>query len=614
MLESLEKINLGKDSENDFKESKSITIIRNQMEKGMKIKVRTNEADKLPNLDGKIMILDNNSMERISVEVQIKTLPKDYNDKNPYKYSCDTKVFNSVLYNTTFNLVVLLLVDEENEKIYWKHISKEYAKRLNIGTQKDKTIYFDENDLFIQEKFIDYMIREFKRLGLIIDNGSNPFVLTYKDAKYTEKIQSEVDRLNELFDGELKSVKRLLFPRVWKFGIAYDEYNDGTKVMGIYCILKGKNGTLIRNFDIYENYMQVSIVTSLRSKSITKMVNDWIEHVLNIFFNISDITLEFLPDDILSEIVFDFLDRLSRDIKELQSTNEDYYKNNQENLSNINNYYLGLKTFCYRLVKEMPNSNLSKALMNIYGRYGNRFLIFNPLLQPNKDEYLLLLNSIKNPNTNCENVGLVSSDINIDLFEATLNELKRRNVKTIKRLLNPKKWNAYREEHKDGNLKTCAHGYTLYDLYDNFNQLFSNLNNYYDETYKNMFQNDNSKRIKGTFKITYSMKEPYGYCLLYKSSDKFEINVENLTREETEEKYKDFRLYDSITYGSIDSAFGIKLPVYNYVRLLINLGIAFNYGIKFKYDSNYNSSYQVQQLPLISNYFRIVDSNAESIK
>lgn len=78
MLESLGNINMGKVSDNDFKESNSITIIREILEKNKRVKVRAQEADKTPNLDGKLMILDNNSMERITIDIQAKTLPIDY--------------------------------------------------------------------------------------------------------------------------------------------------------------------------------------------------------------------------------------------------------------------------------------------------------------------------------------------------------------------------------------------------------------------------------------------------------------------------------------------------------------------------------------------------------
>ena len=56
MLESLGNVNMGKVSDNDFKESNSITIIREMLEKNKRIKVRAQEADKIPNLDGKLMI------------------------------------------------------------------------------------------------------------------------------------------------------------------------------------------------------------------------------------------------------------------------------------------------------------------------------------------------------------------------------------------------------------------------------------------------------------------------------------------------------------------------------------------------------------------------------
>lgn len=75
MFELDKKVNMGKISDNDFKESKSISLIRDLLEKNNKIKVRTTEADKIPDLDGRISILDKNKHDRIIVEVQSKTLP-----------------------------------------------------------------------------------------------------------------------------------------------------------------------------------------------------------------------------------------------------------------------------------------------------------------------------------------------------------------------------------------------------------------------------------------------------------------------------------------------------------------------------------------------------------
>lgn len=74
MKELDSKINLGTITENDFKESKSITILREIAEKNRKIKVRATEADKIANLDGKVVIIDKNGFERVHIEIQVKTL------------------------------------------------------------------------------------------------------------------------------------------------------------------------------------------------------------------------------------------------------------------------------------------------------------------------------------------------------------------------------------------------------------------------------------------------------------------------------------------------------------------------------------------------------------
>ena len=67
MFELDKKVNMGKISENDFKESKSISLIRDLLEKNNRIKVRITEADKIPGLDGRISILDKNKHDRIIV-------------------------------------------------------------------------------------------------------------------------------------------------------------------------------------------------------------------------------------------------------------------------------------------------------------------------------------------------------------------------------------------------------------------------------------------------------------------------------------------------------------------------------------------------------------------
>ena len=92
--------------------------------------------DKTPNYDGKLMIIDG-SFERITVGVQIKTLPKaaKKNEKGMFSFSCDTKAMNCVLKNVTFNPVVLIIVNIEDPCVYYKLLTKEFVTQLKIGTQ-----------------------------------------------------------------------------------------------------------------------------------------------------------------------------------------------------------------------------------------------------------------------------------------------------------------------------------------------------------------------------------------------------------------------------------------------------------------------------------------------
>ena len=171
MFELDQNINMGKITDNDFKESKSISLIREILEKNCKIKVRATEADKIPDLDGRVSILDQNKHDRIIVEVQSKTLPEEYDETKPYHYDCDTKVFNVVKYNKSFNPVVLFLSDIKKKKLYYKLITKKYIKELNYSNQETKRIKFDDNDLYEESKFIKEIVEEAKRKTLIISSG-----------------------------------------------------------------------------------------------------------------------------------------------------------------------------------------------------------------------------------------------------------------------------------------------------------------------------------------------------------------------------------------------------------------------------------------------------------
>lgn len=91
----------------------------------------------------------------VYADVQIKVLPNCYGRKNNYYYDCDTKVFNVIKEKVTQNAVVLVLVDLNKEKVYYKLLTREYVFGLHIKNQVTKKISFYEKDLFSETTFID---------------------------------------------------------------------------------------------------------------------------------------------------------------------------------------------------------------------------------------------------------------------------------------------------------------------------------------------------------------------------------------------------------------------------------------------------------------------------
>lgn len=561
-LEEL-NVNLGKVTENDFKESNSMTIIRSIMEKNNKIKVRGQEADKIPNLDGKLMILDNSSKERITVEIQVKTLPEAYNETNPYYYDCDTKVFNVVLYRVTFNPVVLLLVDKGNNKIFWKYISYEYAKSLNIGKQETKRIKFTENDLYVEDTFLDALVLEAKRLKLLLNEGDNAFITTNldEDNPHYIEMQEEVDRINNIMDNDLNFIKKILFSNVWKFGIAYTE-NDGNSQFGIYTIKKGLNKTLIKNFDVNEKYMQIQFNFSGYKNSIKDCTNTFLVNILDTFYKNDTLFCRYLPENVLNEIVYVFLDNLSYWAKDYRSKkNNGYYFKDEENIDNVFSYLNGLVLFYYELFYgKMTNrqSDFKDANINIFKNRG-AFLVLNPLMQPDIEEYELLLECLNSSKKPPRTMIICSSSISLTLVRNVLTELKKRNIETVKR--------EWKKSYFDGNDTNEV-------FYKNIDKLYENLINTYKDTYYNIFGENNDFKLHGEYMIAYDVKNQFDYLYTYKNSQ--ELNIVKFNQDFTNILST---FYENTEYAVKGRGFSLnminfnKTPMLSYIKAMIIIGI-----------------------------------------
>lgn len=152
-------MNLGQVTSNSFKESDAVGIAKSVIEENRNIKTYFSENDKRANLDGQLTII-RLGYERITVDVQIKTLPEYYaEDSSGFFYDCDTKVFNVVKVKVTQNPVVLILVDIVEEKVFTFLITMALVHKLGIENQKTKRIRFNDSNLFKEEVFLDEIYR-----------------------------------------------------------------------------------------------------------------------------------------------------------------------------------------------------------------------------------------------------------------------------------------------------------------------------------------------------------------------------------------------------------------------------------------------------------------------
>ena len=546
-------VNMGKITDNDFKESKSISVIRDILEKNNKIKVRTNEADKIPDLDGRISILDKNKHDRIIVEVQSKTLPEEYSDDTPYHYDCDTKVLNVVKHNKSFNPVVLFLSDINRKKLFYKIITKEYLREINFDNQETKRIKFDNNDLYEEEKFIDEIIEYAKKLTLIIKNGEDALVTSYINGpnEYYSLMQNEIDKLNYRFDHELKIIKDFLFPNVWKFGIAYNKTENGFS-LGLYKIYKGENDTLVKNFNffnIFDDYMLTTI--SNDSSNISKVLNNWIDKCVNEFYNNYILLPKYCCNDILSEILFDFLDNMTYlSIKVKSKEGYNYYKDT-ESVDIIHSYVNGLTKFYKKIWDERDKYEDAKILEPSYN-ICKKFIIFNPFVSfPNCQELLEECIFEKNVMPLSKNIFL-NNNVNMDLVILAISELEKRGVNKISRIY-------------------------LKDDKKYIENIFTRLEESYTFTIDKLGLKD-KQIIKGKY-IVYHFKEKQDeYCVKYCKGDKFLINY----KRENMDKYIEIRNNED-QHGFFNDFRRIKCPLYNMTRLLINKGCMEAQGLEFNF-------------------------------
>ena len=238
---------------NGVKEERSVLFIRTLLLGRTKnnIDIGTTQS----NIDGYIELLDSSNRISGKMTVQIKTVSK--RDEGLNKYPCPTSLFAYA--ETTTDNVFLLAVDHSQDKVLYKHISPKLLKENRDKEQQETiTLHFSQNEELRKDN-IETVLKDWLSVC-----SSRVYCLTHGEAILEEndelksyllnipkmatdlrphdiqEIQNFIDTYNKLLESDFRYIKSILFPNVWKRGIAVYTYSDSSLEYSLYNVNVGE--------------------------------------------------------------------------------------------------------------------------------------------------------------------------------------------------------------------------------------------------------------------------------------------------------------------------------------------------------------------------------------
>lgn len=238
---------------NGVKEERSVLFIQTLLLG--RIKSNIDKGTTQSNIDGYIELLDSSNRINGKITVQVKTVSSK--DEGHNKFPCPTSLFAYA--ETTTDNVFLLAVDHSQEKVLYKHIS---PKLLNENRDKEQqetiTLHFTQNEELRKDN-IDTVLGDWLSIRsnrvycltnseAILEENSElksylqkmPKLATDLRTCDIKEIQNFADAYNGLLESDFRYIKSVLFPNVWKRGIAIYAYTDNSLEYSLYNINMGE--------------------------------------------------------------------------------------------------------------------------------------------------------------------------------------------------------------------------------------------------------------------------------------------------------------------------------------------------------------------------------------
>lgn len=164
-------------TENDERETNAIEVFTSLLPKNL-IKHDIKTGDKVPNIDGYVEILDNDGRVKSKVTVQVKHYPEANYELD--KYPIPQYVLGYA-HRLPSEVVLLITVDTQNKKVYWKEISPQYINNCaEKGYQGTFTYHFTQDEILTEE------------------NKEQTFAIWHN--LYTKRVESFKDKKREAID------------------------------------------------------------------------------------------------------------------------------------------------------------------------------------------------------------------------------------------------------------------------------------------------------------------------------------------------------------------------------------------------------------------------------
>jgi hypothetical protein len=572
--------NIGRHTDNIFVESDGNLILKKKLTSNRRISCFFSENDKTPNTDGFFELIDEQGVPIKRFNVQIKTTK----DLKNGKYSLDTKILNYVFSKISVDPTFLFVVDLYNENILYRYISMDFLLSIDFDKKKNITLDFSNDNVFDYNRFEKEVIRiKEEHDRLIISKGTEDI----------SNIQEGIQYLNDTLSA-IPEVIDTLLPNLYRVGIATSNVekvitlkNSSNKEnvfksvanYGAYFILKGEKRFEIEDFKNDYNYNNV-LYDGIGDTTPKKYAQGVVSNLLEIFFNRTSNYVNFLPDIVLKEIVFSFLDKLGSEIKSLASNkyHKTFFKDSIET-SEVSLYISKVMKYLWYILYSKYNLNqyeeklrkiLYRNLNSMYYSNGVDFIDLMSTFYPNNQ---FEKKDFKEELSENQVAHILSFLINeYKLYYYAIKELNNRNITSIDRI-----WGF--EPTKDVPFAGWRANLLDERFFSQSKIWLTSLPELYREFTEKLNLSDLGIEKRITFSIVKKQENFYSIVADFFSehSKKFEINIVDKIDDDAIHKYGNFGWS-----ATVPDVMETKMPFYYSLILLIYKRLCEKYSLENK--------------------------------